>query len=504
MAATAQTAQTAQGPVQGSAEDGLIVYRGIPFAAPPVGELRFRAPQPAAAWDGVREAQAFSPVAPQLQMEGLEQLLPSPPQSQSEDCLYLNVWTPGLDAAARPVMVWIHGGGFIAGSGSEPLYDGRHLAARGDVVVVSFNYRLGPLGCLNDPQLAEINLGIRDQVAALEWVRENIASFGGDPDQVTIFGESSGGHSVSTLLAVPKARGLFRGAIAQSPDPNFARHRETTAMLAERVYQRLGVAPRDLEAMRAISVADLLAAQQEVDAQWFEEQYSDGFTGEIWNAPIVDGDLMPRLPIEVLRDGGRSDVALMIGTTADEFKLFRVMFPLGDLDAAAVAAQLDAVHEDGRHVYDVYRESRASRGEAAGPQDIFEAALADATVVVPALRIADAHADAGGRTYGYVFDWKSPLLEGELGACHAIDLPFTFGTQSLAEQFVGSGAEVDALAAAAMDAWIAFARHGDPSTESLSWPRYDSQSRAQMILSGKPRMESNWRGAEQAVWPDPF
>ena len=186
----------------------------------PSAELRFRAPQPHPGWAGVRDATEFGPIAIQQVNEGLEALLPSPRQPQSEDCLLLNVWTPAVDDARRPTMVWIHGGGYTIGSGSEPYYTGANLAARGDVVVVTINYRLNVLGFLNDPELDEFNLGTRDQIAALGWVHDNIASFGGDPGNVTIFGESSGGQSMTTLLAAPAAAGLFQRAIPQSPDPH--------------------------------------------------------------------------------------------------------------------------------------------------------------------------------------------------------------------------------------------------------------------------------------------
>ena len=492
-------AETTAGQVQGGEEDGLHVFRGIPFAAPPVGELRFRAPQPHPGWAGVRDATEFGPIAIQQVNEGLEALLPSPRQPQSEDCLLLNVWTPAVDDARRPTMVWIHGGGYTIGSGSEPYYTGANLAARGDVVVVTINYRLNVLGFLNDPELGEFNLGTRDQIAALRWVHENIASFGGDPGNVTIFGESSGGQSMTTLLAAPAAAGLFQRAIPQSPDPHHAHHVEGAKASAERLYADLGVSSGDLEALRALPAADLLAAYSAIEAGWMET-LNAGMIGQLMTCPILDAQVMPELPIDVIRSGAAAGVDLLIGITDEEFKLIGLMLPSEDLDEAAVVARLDAEHGDGRRVYDAYLAARSARGESTEPKEILDAALTDGLTVVPAWQIADAHADAGGATFAYVFDWKSPMLDGALGACHALDIPFTFGTQAMAAEFAGSGPEADALADCVMDAWIAFARSGDPSTEALSWPAYDSKRRAQMMLGPDVRVEHAWRAEEQAVW----
>ena len=208
--------QTEAGRIHGSSENGLSVYRGVPFAAPPVGELRFRVARPHPGWDDVLDCESFRPISPQVPNEALDSMLGLAPQEQSEDCLFLNIWTPGTDADARPVMVWIHGGAFTIGSGSDGLYNGAMLASRGDVVVVTINYRLGALGFLHLPALDESNFGMRDQVAALRWVRDNIASFGGDPGNIMIFGESAGGMSVASLMGSPEAQGLFHKAIPQS------------------------------------------------------------------------------------------------------------------------------------------------------------------------------------------------------------------------------------------------------------------------------------------------
>ena len=243
-------AQTTAGQIEGTEENGLCVFRGIPFAAPPIGDLRFKAPRPVEPWNGGREARTFGPISLQAPNEMLDALLPpaDPPQPQSKDCLYLNVWTPGLDDASRPVMVWIHGGAFTIGSGSEEYYNGANLASRGDVVIVTINYRLGALGFLNLPALGETNFGMRDQVAALKWVQANIANFGGDPNNVTIFGESAGGMSVASLMASPEAAGLFQKAIPQSGAGHNALTAEETNATAYKFCEALGVDPNDVDA----------------------------------------------------------------------------------------------------------------------------------------------------------------------------------------------------------------------------------------------------------------
>ena len=318
--------ETPSGKLAGREADGVRSFLGIPYAKPPVGPRRFAAPEPAEPWAGVRDAGAFGASAPQLPM-----ILPLPGMdvgAQDEDCLYLNVYAPAGGAAKKPVMVWIHGGGFVIGSGSQSVYDGSRLARRGDVVVVTLNYRLGALGFLHLAELcpdlagAVSNPGMRDQVAALEWVQRHIASFGGDPGNVTIFGESAGGMSVGTLLGMPKARGLFQRAIPQSGATHHFHTPEAATQVAEALLGALGVAAKD-----AARVLRELPAQKLIEAQGQLQTQPASSLGLLPFQPVVDGDSLPRPALQPVREGARAGVALLAGTTRDEWKLFSLMDP---------------------------------------------------------------------------------------------------------------------------------------------------------------------------------
>ena len=314
-----------QGKLEGDEQGGLLVFKGIPFAAPPVGERRWLAPEKPASWTGVRDARRFGAVAHQnrVMLSALSAMVID--GEQSEDCLTLNVWTPALDGKRRPVMVWIHGGGFTIGSSSQSLYDGSVLARRGDVVLVTVNYRLGPLGFI---RLADVtdgkipssgNEGMLDQVAALEWVRDNIAEFGGDPGNVTIFGESAGGMSVGTLLAMPAARGLFHKAIPQSGACHTGAPVARANRTAERVLSKLGVNTGDAAAIRALTPAQLLTGTMLADGKTPDPELGMAYQ------PVIDGTHVPRAAIEMVADGSASGVAVMVGSTLEEWKLFSLM-----------------------------------------------------------------------------------------------------------------------------------------------------------------------------------
>ena len=500
--------QTTSGRLQGSSEDGLHIFRGIPYAAPPVAELRFRAPQPHPAWDGVRDATEFGPISLQEGMDALDAILPSPPQPQSEDCLYLNLWTPALDdpldAGGRPTMVWIHGGAFTLGSGSEQLYSGANLAARGDVVVVTINYRLGALGFLHEPALGETNFGMRDMIAALHWVRDNIAGFGGDPDNVTIFGESAGGAAVACLLVSPEAQGLVHRAIGMSTAGDHGILFDGTQPTTDQLYAQLGINQPSPELLRSLPAADLLAAQAAVEAAAFES------LSEMWSlrlpfGPIVDGAFLTDPPLATAAAASASRrVPFLSGNPDEEMKLIRAMMPPEELNQSQVMARLEQIPGGAQRVYDAYRNARSARNEPSAPDDILDAIASDFLEIMPSLRFADAWSRGGAPTFGYTLDWKSPMNDGALGSCHALDIPFAFGTYAHAPDFAGSGPAADALANTMLDVWTTFARTGRPAIEALDWPPYEPESRAQLMFGSNIRVETAWRATERSVWDGVF
>jgi para-nitrobenzyl esterase len=495
--------ETRSGKVEGIEVRGAQAFRGIPFAAPPVGALRFAAPQREATWSGVRAAAEFGASAPQSPM-----MLPLPGMEVGaidEDCLYLNVYTPAADSARRPVMVWIHGGGFVIGSGSQSLYDGAPLAARGDVVVVTVNYRLGPLGFLHLADLcpnlegAIGNAGIRDQIAALEWVQENIAAFGGDPANVTIFGESAGGMSVGTLLGMPAARPLFGRAIPQSGAAHNAHTRESATTVAEHFLETLGIAPADAAKLREIPPDKLLDSQQQTMLKLGTS------LGLLPFQPLVDGDSLPQPPLEAVRSGAAKDIDLLVGSTRDEWKLFGMLDPtVAKLDEAGLLGRLEGQLGDrdtASRLLDAYKQARPD----ASPADLHFAIETDRVFWIPAVRLAEAQAAHGDRTFMYQFTWESPAMGGALGSCHAVELPFVFGVLDVegAAMFVGSGPEADRLSEVTMDAWLSFAREGRPGHAGLpgsSWEPYAEPKRATMVLGARCAAEYDLQESRRKAW----
>jgi len=499
------TVSIPQGKLEGDGQAGLFVFKGIPFAAPPVGARRWLAPEKPAPWKGLRDARRFGAAAHQskLMLNALSALVID--GEQSEDCLYLNVWTPALDGKRRPVMVWIHGGAFTIGSGSQALYDGSVLARRGDVVVVTVNYRLGPLGFI---RLADVtngkigasgNEGMLDQVAALGWVRDNIAEFGGDPANVTIFGESAGGMSVGTLLAMPTARGLFHKAIAQSGACHTGAPIARANRTAEQVLSKLGVNAGDAAAIRALTPAQLLTGTLLDDGKTRDPELPLAYQ------PVADGDILPRAAIEMVADGSASGVTVIAGSTLDEWKLFSLMDPsLRGLDRAGLGARirhLSAPAADA--LVDAYEKARAARGESVAPAELFTAIETDRIFRIPAVRLAQVQGRHDSRVYSYLFTWPSPAMNGVLGSCHALELGFVFGTNHLPgmKAFAGTGPAADKLAVQMQDAWLAFARSGDPSCESVgSWAAYTEARRPTMVFGASTGLEDAPRDEERRAW----
>jgi para-nitrobenzyl esterase len=453
----------------------------------------------------VRPASAFGASAPQNPM-----LLPLPGLDMgatAEDCLFLNVWTPAADAGRRAVLVWIHGGGFVIGSGSQSLYDGEALARRADAVVVTINYRLGPLGFLYLRELcpdldgAVGNAGLRDQAAALAWVRDHAAAFGGDPGNVTIFGESAGGMSVGTLLGAPSARGLFARAVAQSGAAHNVHTRETATRTAAAFLELLGLRPAEAaRELRALPPAKLLDTQQQT---MFKLGTSLGL---LPFQPLVDGDFLPEPPLDAVRRGAASGVSLLTGTTRDEWKLFGMIeTDLPTLDEAGLVKKLAAriPGADAGALVAGYRRAREARGASVAPSEIFLAIETDRIFRLPAIRLAEAQGAHRPDVYMYRVDWESPAFGGRLGACHAVELPFVFGTLDKpgAELFAGGGGDAHALASRMMDAWAAFARGGDPGHGDLpAWEPYRPGTRHTLLFGRECLAVSDPDGEERRCW----
>ncbi|MFJ9763934.1 carboxylesterase/lipase family protein [Streptomyces erythrochromogenes] len=472
--------QLSAGRLRGATEGGVAVFRAVPYAAPPVGDLRWRPPQPHPGWSGTRDATADGPSAPQMYAEGGDPVLGghgSPPFD--DDCLTLNVWTPAADGARRPVLVWIHGGGFVSGSGSLPGYSGETFARDGDLVVVSINYRIGPLGYLNpDGDDESANLWLGDQIAALCWVNAHISAFGGDPGRVTVAGQSGGALSTAALAGHPLAQGLVRRVILQSPPlgldlPDPAAYRERTAAYLE------SAGAGDAAHLRALPWQQLIAAA----AGLFARTSAWGY----WPTPflpVVDGTSLRTHPALALLDGPAADIDVMIGWTREE-ATFGFALDAGYADATRkqvtdrIADTFGA--EAAPEVYAAY--ARARPGSR--PVDVLMDLITDELFRVPAVRLAEARAASGHPVWAYQFDLPTPAHEGRLGATHCLELPFVFDNfdqWAHAPFLAGLDPAVrDGLAHAMHRAWISFVRTGDPNHPDLPrWRPYDARSRTTM------------------------
>ncbi len=489
--------ETSSGRLRGRRRGALCVFRGIPFAEPPVGALRFAAPAPVPVWSDARDALEFGLAPPQPLDPLVEALGLLARHPQGEDCLTLNVWTPAPDARRRPVLVWIHGGAFLTGTGAAPLYDGARLAARGDVVVVTLNYRVGALGFAAFAG-APANLGLLDQLAALGWVQREIERFGGDPENVTLFGESAGAGSILALLCMPRATGSFRRAIAQSPGPLGFLSRAQATQRAESLCKRLGLDAPDLEALRALPLERLLEAQHACVA-------AGPHAGGMFFAPVVDGDVLPASPLAAFRAGKQLPVDLVLGTTEEELRLYALAPGFFATTDEQLLQSLRGRLTDPARVVASYRRAREQRGADVSPLALAIAFESDWNLRFPSSLLAELHARRGARTYMYLFAHRSPAHGGALGSCHALDLPFTLGNLDSPEMrsFAGEGPAVEALAANLMDAWLAFARSGDPSHAGIGrWPAYDGARRATLRFGEKCHAVDAPLEAERAALAD--
>ena len=501
VAPLSEVVTTGQGDVRGAFTDedqAVLAFKGIPYAAPPVGELRWQRPVEPAAWTGERDATAFA--KPCLQAPSPEGFYAQDPMPQSEDCLHLNVWAPaGAVDAARPVMVWIHGGAFITGTANMPLYDGESLARAG-VVLVSVNYRLGLMGFFAHPALsaespsgASGNQGLWDQIAALEWVRDNIAAFGGDPGNVTIFGESAGSISVCYLTATPKARGLFAKAIGQSGGC-FGKH--ATLDSDEGVVVDNAIPGQLAGSGHAVGVglaealgvegdgAEAIAALRERDAETMIQALYEAQVVAPWRSIFVDGELFPDQMRRLVESGRGSQVDILVGSTADEGSTLFMDMPDVSFEDWAAGVRNDS-GEHGERFVAAY-EADARESTATATQQMMSDLLF-AWEMRTWSRLATA---AGNRAWLYLFNHAPPFAEygRSLGAFHAAEIPYVFGNTAFGNVPM-PWEDVDHRVSELTQAfWVNFAKTGDPNGDGLpEWPAYDSDSDIAFELDADPR-----------------
>ncbi|MEJ2869124.1 carboxylesterase family protein [Actinomycetospora sp. OC33-EN08] len=475
--------RTNGGPVRGRVEDGVSVFRGIPFAAPPVGPRRFATPEPVTPWDGVLDATAFGPPPPQSAMSAAGSVS-ARPADDGRGWLTATVWSADVEER-RPVMVWIHGGAYRAGSSDDPAYDGAVLAREHDVVVVTFNHRVGVEG-YGRIEGAPDNRGLLDQVAALEWVRENAAAFGGDPDQVTVFGESAGAGAVASLLAMPRAAGLFRRAIAQSvPGTFFSTGLASDIMttIAAGLDRRPTVDDlRDVDPDALIAAADGLVMREHEDRWGLVARTPTPFS------PVVDGEVLPTTPWRALRDGASADVEVIVGHNRDEFRLFLALGGLlGTVTAEMAERTLAAFAPDAA----AFRDAHPDLSD----EGLFELVQSDWLFRMPSLRISEGHR---GRSYVYELTLEAPGQGGVLGACHGFDVPLVFGTRTGGINALVLGGEagpvVEGVSAAVRRAWTAFARGEGPG-----WPAFDGARQA-WVVGADPAVGTYPEETSAALW----
>ena len=501
--ATAATVTTSRGKLRGTVEDGIHVFRGIPYAEPPVGPLRFRPPRPRARWDGARDATRFGERHIQ-DYDPVESRLMAGPQRPpvGDDCLNLNVWTPDPGATGLPVLVWIHGGSLKFGTGSDPLYDGATFARDG-IVTVTINYRLHPAGFLwVGDRPGSGAFGLLDQIAALEWVHDNIHSFGGDPARVTVAGESAGGHSIGQLLGAPRARGLFARGIVQSGSASWDVPIEQAEVIGRAVLRRLGIDRVDDDALSAIDSDALLAASREVERDTFGILAAAGvrpnlmsLATRVTSMPTYGGDVVPVRALDAVAGGAARGVDLIVGTTLDETALFGPAFA----ESAPAVAEA-AFGADAAAAMAAYR-----RGSPGGTElEARTRLLTDTLFRIGAIRLAAA-AQANASVHTYLLTWGSPPTGRALGAFHGLDLPFMWNRLDASPAFAElAGRPLSPGFAAAMHgAWAEFVRSGRPRHPDLpEWPAYDPHRRATMLLDEGSRVVDDPLGEERRFWDD--
>jgi para-nitrobenzyl esterase len=517
-AAATRVVKTSNGPVQGLLEDGIATFRGLRYAAPPLGSLRFMPPQKPKPWTAVAEATRLGAASMQLRSGGsavsypgnvggaLGQLF-TPPDDiarQDEDCMFLNVWTPQLGGSKkRPVMVWFHGGGFNYGSGSWPAYDGHNLASRHDVVVVTVNHRLNAFGYLylgelmGDGYATSGNAGQLDLIAVLEWVRDNIAEFGGDPGNVTVFGQSGGGGKISALLAMPAAKALFHRAIIESGPGIRGVPKENATQVAKTVLNELGISPGDIKSLQSVPADKMAKAAAGMQAKLG----GGGGIGTLRFAPVVDGVALPTHPFDPVGPAISAHVPIMIGCTRDEQTLYNVGQPwwgkLTDAELSEKAKSIPGVGDKAEALIAAFRKLRPGDSPSYLYTDVASATFAFANSIRLAERKAALKA---APAYFYVFQWGAPVDNGMLRAPHTMEIAFAFDNVEKGPQLLGNDAQMQNLAKIVSNTWVAFARTGNPNHPALPhWPTYDAEKRATMTFNTPCKVVNDLEGEVRQI-----
>jgi len=485
--------QTESGKVRGYVHNGIFTYKGIPYAQ----AERFMAPVKPKAWEGVRSSMTYGPVCPLMDpttsvTDESEFVFHHDWGYPNEDCLRVNVWTPGIAAASdnkkRPVMVWLHGGGHVAGSSQElPSYDGENLARKGDVVVVSVNHRLNILGFLDlspygEKYKSSPNAGIMDLVAALEWVKANIANFGGDPNNVTIFGQSGGGGKVSTLMNAPSAKGLFHKAIIQSGGLGLKfTEKDIAARITKSVMAELKLQPAQVDSLQKVPYSMLASAGKKAFAKINAELRAEGKDVGMFGisfGPVHDGSFLPYQPTDPQAKSISANIPLLIGSTKNEFMTTLFMPNLRNASLADVKAHLQKQYGDKTEAY-ITAVKKAYPGDTR-PTDLIDV---DDMFRRSAVRMADIKAASPAPVYMYLFAWQSPVMDGTYKSVHCMEIAFAFDNIARCDQMTGGGKDAYVLADKVSQAWINFARSGNPNHKGLpTWQAYTPANGATMIF----------------------
>lgn len=495
--------RTRLGLIAGIAGEDVQVFRGIPYAQPLRPGARIQAPEPVAPWPGVREAVRWAVAAPQesISLMGVGET--------GEDCLALNIWRPARIDSALPVMVWIHGGGFATGASHQALYDATALARDNGVIVVSINYRLGILGFGEWsawPELQGVsNAGLRDQLLALRWVQDHITDFGGDPGNVTLFGESAGGMSIACLLASPQARGLFHRAIIQSGSPDHVVDRGEAQRMTRRFAEAAGGHPA---VCLSGAMAGIITAQRSCFGTTVNRGHHRRPVPQFGMTllPMVGDDVLPEYPLLALAQGAAANIPVLLGTTVDEWTLFYLApqamgrgKPRPEPDAERLLHEFErSLPGAGAAMLAAYRQLLP---EAIG-SELFCAYETDRMFRIPTLRLAEARFASGAPTYHYLFDWPCAWHKC-LKSCHVIEIPFVFGItdQPSGQFFTGGGEGARRLSSQIRQAWTSFARGDSPAADGWpAWPPYREQERATLYIGAETRLESDPESERRQLW----